>query len=96
MSNIRYNDDQRRFILMNWAELKRLPLNQKQKLDKFKAEFAAKYPEVPIPSKATIYRLAEKFRKTSSVADRKRQRSKEKRDLCAENIRYIKYEDNNS
>jgi hypothetical protein len=87
MSHIRYTNDQRQFILLNWNQLKRLQLNQKEKLRSFGAEFEAKFPGVPVPSKATIFRVAQKFSRTNSVANKKR--NVEKTAVCPENVQIV-------
>lgn len=88
MAHIRYTNAQREFILINWAELKRLPLKYGQKIAKFRTEFASKYPGIPFPGIATVYRIARKFKQTESVVNR--ESSREKTAICRENQIAIK------
>ena len=89
MAQIRYTHDQREFILINWAELKRLPLMYEEKVAKFRTEFAGKYPGVQIPCMATVFRIARKFKQTGTVINRKS--SREKTAICRENQAVIEY-----
>lgn len=87
MFHIRYTEEQRRFILMTWIQLKQLHRTD-EKYRKLKEEFILKYPEAAIRSRSTVFRMQAKFQSTSSVNNRKKKRGKTA--TCEENVRIIK------